>query len=53
MLKVQAVKMHSEITTKSDDKTMLMTERANAGNRRAIDGWQVVSTVVLNEVKPM
>lgn len=38
MLKVQAIKMNSEITIKSHDKKMLMTERANSCKRRVIDG---------------
>ena len=36
--KVQAIKMNSEITIKSHDKKMLMTERANSCKRRVIDG---------------
>lgn len=46
MLKVQAIKMNSEITIKSHDKKMLMTERANSCNRRVIDGYEVVQNLL-------
>ena len=46
MLKVQVVQINSEITMKSNDKKMLMTERANTGNRLTIDGPKLVQNLV-------